>query len=90
MSPKTNGSLLIHQDVSFFVSSLDNFQIEHFFEQDRIGYLFVISGKLQLNNLELEEKDSVKITGEKSIVMKSEEISELILLDLPSIFREIN
>jgi len=85
VSPRTNNSsLLIHQDVSFYVSRLDNSKVEHTFAENRMGYLFVISGKLQVNGMELDTNDSVKIQNESSIVLKSSVPSEVILLDLPA------
>jgi redox-sensitive bicupin YhaK (pirin superfamily) len=83
-SNQTDSSLLIHQDVSFYVSRLENGEVNHKFTEGRLGYLFVINGKLKVNRMELDPKDAVKIQHEKSIIMKSSGSSELILLDLPA------
>lgn len=83
VSPKSeNSSLLIHQDVLFYVSRLEHSGVNHNFAEGRIGYLFVIDGKLRINDMELNTKDSVKIQDEKSITLKSSGSSEIILLDL--------
>lgn len=85
VSPESSeSSLLIHQDVSFFVSRLEHSEIKHDFANKRDGYLFAIDGKLQINGMDLDTKDSVKIQDEKSIILNSSETSEIILLDLPS------
>jgi len=85
ISPRSDdSSLSIHQDVSFYVSRLENSKVHHDFAESRVGYLFVISGKLQINDMELGAKDSVKIQEEKSIILKSSGSSEIILLDMPS------
>lgn len=84
VSPRTNdSSLLIHQDVSFYVCRLDNSKIQHNFTEKRMGYLFVISGKIHINDMNLDAKDSVMIQEEQSIVLRSSGPSEVILLDLP-------
>ncbi len=83
VSPRSDDfSLSIHQDVSFYVSSLENSKVHHDFAESRVGYLFVISGKLQINDMELDAKDSVKIQEEKSIILKSSGSSEIMLLDM--------
>lgn len=81
---QTGSSLLIHQDVSFYVSRLENGELNHKFAEGRLGYLFVIDGKLSVNGIKLDTKDAVKIQHEKSITMKSSGSTELILLDLPT------
>jgi hypothetical protein len=88
VSPESdNSSLSIHQDVSFYVSRLENSQVRHDFAESRTGYLFVISGKLQINDMELGAKDSVEIQDEKSITLKSSTFSEIMFLDLPTNYK---
>ncbi|PIW33021.1 MAG: quercetin 2,3-dioxygenase [Nitrosopumilales archaeon CG15_BIG_FIL_POST_REV_8_21_14_020_37_12] len=82
VSPKPNDSLLIHQDVSFYVCRLDDSEVRHDFEKNRMGYLFVISGSVQINGMQLHAKDSAKIQDEQSIVVKSSSPSEMMLIDL--------
>ena len=84
VSAESNESLMIHQDVSIYVSTLDNFKVCHQFAEDRIGYLFTISGKVSVNDISLETKDSIMIQSEKSITISSSSKSEIILLDLPA------
>lgn len=81
-SPKPNGSLLIHQDVSFYVCRLDGSEVRHDFDKNRMGYLFVISGSVRVNGMQLHAKDSAKIQDEQSVVVKSSGPSEMMLLDL--------
>ena len=84
VSPESDdSSLSIHQDVSFFVSRLENFKVQHNFAKNRMGYLFVISGKVQINDVQLNTKDSVEIQSEDTIVLETLETCEIILLDLP-------
>lgn len=86
VSPDSDdSSLLIHQDVSFYVCRLENSKVEYGFAKNRMGYLFVISGQLQLNDAKLYTKDSVKIQKERSITLQSSGSCEVILLDLPEV-----
>ena len=79
---QSDSSLLIHQDVSFYVSRIDDSSVSYEFAKDRIGYLFVISGSPTLNDAKLDAKDSAEIYGERKILISSSTPSEIILLDL--------
>jgi redox-sensitive bicupin YhaK (pirin superfamily) len=89
ISPKQD-TMSIHQDVSFYISRLENKKTIHSFGQNRIGYLFVIDGKIKLNNVVLTSKDSAKIQQEKEIEIIPESKSEIILLDMPENFTKLN
>lgn len=83
VSPKPVGdSLLIHQDVGFYVCRLENSKVKHDFGKDRIGYLFVISGNIEVNRIKLDSKESIKIQNEQSITLNAMNPAEIILLDL--------
>ncbi len=79
-----DGALTIHQNTSFYVSNLSpGTTISHDLKPGRKVYLFLIDGKAQINNLSVQTKDAVKIEDEKSLIIKSEKETELILIDLP-------
>jgi len=82
----SNGPALhIHQDASIYVSSLaDGGRVEHKLPQGRKAYLFVIDGKIQLNDRNsLETRDVARIENETKLSIKADRPTELILLDLP-------
>lgn len=85
---KTNSSLTIHQDTSFYVSRLEGI-LDHNFSDNRLGYLFVIDGKLNLNGQNLSSQDAAMISNEKSIKLASNGTCELIMIDLPEKFKEV-
>jgi redox-sensitive bicupin YhaK (pirin superfamily) len=79
-----NGAVKIHQDATFYLSSLTAGQnVGHEFKASRRGYLFVIDGQLTLNGNKFEKGDVAKITGEKLIDFKAQTPSEFLLIDLP-------
>lgn len=80
----------LHQDASFYISRLKDKKITHRFEPGRIGYFFVIDGKIKLNGIELFSKDSAMIQQEENIEIVPQDKSEIILLDLPENFINVN
>ncbi len=86
---KNGQALHIHQDATIYVSSLSpEGKVEHRLEDGRKAYIFVIDGKIQLedNNNSLETRDVAKVTGyegKKLTIQAEDKPTELILLDLP-------
>lgn len=74
--------LMIHQDVSFYVSKLDNsVELTHISEKGRYLYLYTIDGKLKINDRELEKADTLKIHGEDFLNIKALSDAEFLLID---------
>ncbi len=82
-NPDTN-ALHLHQDVTFYLSTLTaNSQVQHKLKPERKSYLFVIDGKIKLGNHTMQTRDAAMISQEDNLVMRAEEPTELILIDLP-------
>ncbi len=82
---KEDGQALhIHQDAIIYVSSLSpGSNVEHRLGKGRKAYVFVIEGKMQLNNNWVEMRDAAKVELEDKILIQAERPTELIFLDLP-------
>ena len=77
-------ALHIHQDAAIYVSFLmPGNKVEHKLAKDRKAYVFVIEGRVKLNNSAMETRDAAKVEGESRLAMQAEKPTELILLDLP-------
>ncbi|HEU4605976.1 MAG TPA: pirin family protein [Nitrososphaera sp.] len=77
-------ALHIHQDAAVYVSSLaPGNRVEHKLAMGRKAYVFVIEGKIKLNNGAMETRDAAKIENESTLSIQAEKPTELILLDLP-------
>jgi quercetin 2,3-dioxygenase len=84
LGPNSNGALTMHQNASFYVSSLTpGAEISHEMQPGRKAYVFVIDGKVQINGNIMQERDATKIEDESKLVIKSEKQTELILIELP-------
>ncbi len=76
-------ALHIHQDAAIYVSSLaKGSKVEHKLPQGRKAYVFVIDGKVQLNDNPMQTRDAAKIENESKISIHADKPTELIMLDL--------
>jgi redox-sensitive bicupin YhaK (pirin superfamily) len=81
---KDGKAVHIHQDASFYVSSLGAGKVaSHALRPGRKAYLFVIEGKAAINGKELLTRDVARIENEDTLTIKAERPTDLILLDLP-------
>ena len=77
-------ALRIHQDASFYLSSLTvGGKVEHKLNSGRKAYLFVIDGEIKLNGNIMQTRDAAMIEKENLLAIKAEKVSEIILIDLP-------
>lgn len=79
-------TLQIHQDVSFYISTLTpgteiNYELDH-----RNAYVFVINGEISLNHNHMESRDAAKVEDENRLSVKATKAAELLLMDLPEKF----
>lgn len=81
---KDGQALHIHQDATIYVSFLmPGNKVEHKLAKDRKAYVFVIEGRVKLNNSAMETRDAAKVENESMLAMQAEKPTELIMLDLP-------
>lgn len=77
-------ALSIHQDVNIFASTLTTGAgIDYRVEDGRRGYLYIVEGRVRLDDCLLREGEAVRIVGKEDLGLSAEGESELILLDLP-------
>lgn len=81
---KVDGTLVVDQDATIYVSSLDaGRSVTHESKPDRRAYLFVIKGEVELNGRPLKNGDQARIAGEQKLEVTAKQDAEFILLDLP-------
>ncbi|MBP0727141.1 pirin family protein [Bacillus sp. RG28] len=74
----------IHQDLSIYLSDLEEGQNLEFSQSvNRRTYLFVIEGEVSVNDVLLERRDDARITEEEKLVIKANQTSRFMLIDLP-------
>jgi len=79
-----DGVMKINQDASIYLSNLGSGKtVTHYTNSNRKIYLFVIRGKLDVNDIEATTGDQVRAEGEKTYRITTGEQSEFILIDLP-------
>jgi redox-sensitive bicupin YhaK (pirin superfamily) len=57
--------------------------VAHGAARERHGYLFVISGALELNGQAMAAGDQARIADEPTLEIRASAVSHLMLLDLP-------
>jgi quercetin 2,3-dioxygenase len=83
VSGEDGDAVLVHQDASVLVSSLEPGQsVSHDFEPGSGGYLYVIGGAIDLNGERLATGDAAKIEDEAGIGIEAVEPGELIMVEV--------
>jgi redox-sensitive bicupin YhaK (pirin superfamily) len=77
------GSLLIHQDASIYLSSLDDGeQVSHEFADGRHAWLQVLRGTATLNGQSLKTGDGAAVSDERALTIEAAGDAEIMLFDL--------
>ena len=83
-APAADGVLTIHQDATFYVSTLRPGKGLVFVTRpERRAYLFVIGGSLDAAGHPLAAGDTARISQETSVALQASETADLLLIDLP-------
>lgn len=78
-----DGSVVVHQDVAAYASVLEpGGQVEHAFAPSRHGWLQVVRGALEVNDVALGPGDGLAATEEMALRIRAREESEFLLFDL--------
>jgi quercetin 2,3-dioxygenase len=91
VGPDGGAVVKVHQRASVHVAVLDpGVEVEHDFEEDRAGYLYLIRGAARLNDGDrLATGDAVKVYGPERVRLRAVEETELILIDVPRQYRPV-
>jgi quercetin 2,3-dioxygenase len=91
IGPEGGDVVKVHQDASTYVAALETGdEVQHVFEDGRVGYLYVIGGTVMLGRSdELQTGDAVKAFGPEELLLRAERETELILIDVPAEFEPV-
>ncbi len=79
----SEGSVLIHQDARLFAALLDGEErVQHELATNRLGYIHVARGAVEVNGTVLEAGDALKLSGPVDIVLQKGRAAEVLLFDL--------
>jgi redox-sensitive bicupin YhaK (pirin superfamily) len=80
---REGGSVLVHQDAAMYISHLEaGKSVEHEFQPNFGGYLFVLAGAVTLNGQPLDNGDAAMITDEARVAIEAREDSELVMMEV--------
>ncbi len=78
-----NNSLLIHQDISIYLSSLEEGKVlNYLIEPGRHVWMQILSGNIRVNNHTIETSDGLAVSDESELKISAEQSSEFMLFDL--------
>ena len=90
MGPAGTDGLDLAQDARALVSHLtDAGSLDHTFEPGRGGYVYVIDGRVTVDDEPLRTGDALKVTGTADLTFRTDVAAELILIDVPLEFERI-
>ena len=90
MGPAGTDGLDLAQDARALVSHLaDRGELRHVFGKGRGGYLYVIDGRIEVDEEHLATGDAVKVTDAAELTLRTNVGAELILIDVPLEFERI-
>lgn len=80
---KKNGAIYLSQDANIFVSELDSGKkLGYVNESDRQSYLVCIEGDLNVNGIELNERDAMEIAGKEELTLYAKSIAHLLIIEI--------
>jgi hypothetical protein len=84
LSPDGGDAVKVHRDARVHIARLNpGVEVEHDVVEGHGGYLYVIEGLVGANDEKLGTGDAAKIRDEGSLLLRAENTSELILVDVP-------
>ena len=80
---RVEGSILVHQDASVYISRLEAGKaVEHAFRDGFGAYLFLIEGAVSLNGRPAETGEAAMVWGEERLAIQARQPSELIMVEV--------
>jgi quercetin 2,3-dioxygenase len=74
----------VHRDVWVYVSRMTSgVEAKHAFGRGRGGYLYVVSGEVEADEVRLRTGDAAKIRDQQGLHLRAGDTTELVLVDVP-------
>lgn len=90
IGPEGGEVVKVHQDASVHVTRLDrDVEVVHRIAAGRGVYGYLIGGHASFGGEKLATGDAVKVTDEDALVIRADDTSELILVDVPMRFQPV-
>jgi redox-sensitive bicupin YhaK (pirin superfamily) len=90
IGPEGGDVVEVHQDASVHVAALEpGVEVVHPIGPGRGVYGYLIEGATQFAGEELSTGDAVKVTDERELMIRANQASELILVDVPMTFEPV-
>ena len=75
----------LNTDTSLYRAQLDKGKaVDYHLDDNRMPYIYVISGQIEINGEKLEKNDQARISNENKLSITAFDSSDLILIDVPA------
>lgn len=83
ISPDGHDSVKVHGNAAIYIASMEpGLTLDHKLPSGMGGYLYVISGELEIDGEKLSTGDAAKIIDEPELTLRAEDETELILVEV--------
>jgi hypothetical protein len=84
LGPEGGDVVKVHQDASASIAALSpGMQVSHELGDGRAAYVYLIAGEATFDGEELSSGDAAIVRDQRSLTIRAQEPSELILIDVP-------
>jgi redox-sensitive bicupin YhaK (pirin superfamily) len=90
IGPDGGSEVLVHQDASVHVARLEpGVSVTHAIGEGRGVYAYLIDGAATFDGEAVRTGDAAKVAGQPSLAIQADDVSELILVDVPLRFEAV-
>jgi redox-sensitive bicupin YhaK (pirin superfamily) len=90
IGPEGGDVVKVHQDASVSIARLEpGVEVTHEVLEGRGAYVYLIGGHGSFGGEEVATGDAAKVVGPESLSIRADEVSELILVDVPMAFEPV-
>ena len=90
IGPEGEDVVRVHQNASVHVARLEpGAEVTHEMGEERGAYVYLIDGAAAFDDEPVQTGDAAKVTQQPSLRVRAEELSELILVDVPMRFEPV-
>ena len=90
IGPEGGDVVKVHQDASVSIARLEpGVEVTHEVLEGRGAYVYLIGGRGSFGGEEVSTGDAAKVVGPESLSIRADEVSELILVDVPMAFEPV-
>jgi quercetin 2,3-dioxygenase len=90
IGPEGGDVVTVHQDAAVYIARLHpGVEVMHELGAERGAYVYLIEGAAMYDGASVATGDAAKVTDQASLTIRADDVSELILVDVPMAFEPV-